>query len=205
MLKIFCVNCGCESLKLICGTCTKKLQETCCLRSHSIFFKDQQIEVHYFWEYDLVLKKLFKAAKYKFQKSLLISLAQIASKKLVYDFGKATVTYIPTTYLRYCFRGFNPSKVIAKTLFRGDLHKILSRTSFTRSQSQKNKKDRFNSVQNLFKIKNPTFKIAEELILVDDICTTGSTLCQAQKTILQNDPEVKIKIVVLAYTPKAMF
>ncbi len=203
MLKKFCINCSLENEDLICKDCLKVLHQTCKLRSHIISFQNQQIEVFYFWEYNKLLRKIILTAKYKFQKSLLITLSKIAQQKIRLELVLMENTYIPTTYLRYCFRGFNPSQLIAKNLFKKNPVKMLRRNFFVESQAKKSKTERLNSVQNLFNLKIQSAGIGEQLILIDDICTTGSTLFQAQETIQKSYPKTKIILLVLAYTPKA--
>jgi ComF family protein len=78
-------------------------------------------------------------------------------------------------------RGFNQSERIAQILLQNSpakaIEPILERIQFTDSQTQFDRKDRFQNVKNAFALSAAAnLMISSNYILVDDVFTTGSTL-----------------------------
>lgn len=99
-------------------------------------------------------------------------------------------------------RGYNQAEIICKGLaetsgvcLRKDL---LKRTSFTESQTRKNKASRWENMQNRFALRMPKEHDLQHLVVVDDVVTTGSTLETCVRILRQRFPEAKISIAVLA-------
>ncbi|MFY4775084.1 ComF family protein [Metabacillus sp. RGM 3146] len=90
---------------------------------------------------------------------------------------------IPLSLERLSERGFNQAELLAKQLSLTIIHP-LTRTS-TEKQSKKTRKERLRS-QQPFQL-TPTVEIHQKnILLVDDIYTTGKTLRQAAKLLLEN-------------------
>lgn len=103
---------------------------------------------------------------------------------------------IPISKKRLKFRGFNQSEIIAEYFtkyFNLKLEKnILLRIKHSKSQSEiKNIEERKSNVLNCFEIKNKKYIQNKNIILIDDIITTGSTIKEAVK-ILKNNKVKKI-------------
>lgn len=74
--------------------------------------------------------------------------------------------------------------------------KLLSRTRHTRPQTDLNRADRLQNVTNAFSCRTDAAPPA--LIILDDVCTTGSTLKAAQTACKQSYPQVPIIKLALA-------
>ncbi len=95
------------------------------------------------------------------------------------------VVPIPLTQKKYKQRGFNQSEVIAKTLskrFNLAYENSLVRISGDISQRGLSKRKRKDNVEGVF-ICPPEKVIGKDIVLVDDVCTTGSTFLSATKAL----------------------
>ncbi len=90
---------------------------------------------------------------------------------------------IPLSSGRYRKRGYNQAEILAKGLskkFGFEIHNCLVRVKETRSQVGLNKKERKDNVHDAFKIINHKSSIINRnIVLVDDVLTTGSTFSEA--------------------------
>jgi competence protein ComFC len=90
---------------------------------------------------------------------------------------------IPLSPERLNERGFNQAVVLAQFLDL-PIYDLLSRTRHEK-QSKKNRKERIQS-EKVFFLKENTVVPRQSILLIDDIYTTGSTLRQAAKVLLQS-------------------
>ncbi|MCF8130022.1 MAG: ComF family protein [Deltaproteobacteria bacterium] len=86
-------------------------------------------------------------------------------------------------------RGFNQSLLLAKQIALGLGGKVdflsLVRTKHTIPQTTLSKKERRKNVQNAFLLKNPESVRERNILLVDDVTTTGNTLNECAKVLTQ--------------------
>ncbi len=96
---------------------------------------------------------------------------------------------IPLHRRKLAKRGFNQSEIIAQILgqkFNWPLiTKVLKRIKFTRSQTDLPKQARWLNVEKAFMVAEPEKIKNKNIILVDDVCTTGATLESAAKILKQ--------------------
>lgn len=99
-------------------------------------------------------------------------------------------------------RGYNQSAWLAsgmaKSLGIGLSTEILIRSEYTATQTKKSRFDRWTNVKDIFTLQGPEQLADQEVILVDDVVTTGSTL-EACVHTLQEIPGVRVHIATLAY------
>jgi ComF family protein len=96
---------------------------------------------------------------------------------------------IPIYKNRFRERGYNQSELLAKpiaTLFGFPVSiKTLVKIKQTKKQgTSKSKEERAQNISGSFAVKNNKHIINKNVILIDDIATTGSTLSEARKTLL---------------------
>lgn len=206
MFKKICITCNLEHINniCVCSKCQHIVENSCNLKNKSIEIQNQNFELYYFWDYEKLTKKIILNAKYKFNKNSLLLLCSIANKSLNQElFDKYTVTFIPTTYLRFCFRGFNTSKTIAEYFYGNKIIKIINRNFFYKNQAKLNRNQRLNINKNLFSFRikaQNTQTDYNNILIIDDVCTTGSTFNTAINTIKSKYPNANIKCLCLAYT-----
>lgn len=100
-------------------------------------------------------------------------------------------------------RGYNQAEWIAKGLslalnIRVNTD-ILHRQVHTSSQTKKNRIQRFENVQEIFKVMGKDEDIADKhILLTDDVITTGSTLEACANALISRFPSVKLSIACLA-------
>lgn len=92
-------------------------------------------------------------------------------------------------------RGFNQCELMSKELshilkipYRSD---IVFKIRKTRHQKELSGEERRNNLKDAFEVKNPQEVSRKNIILIDDVCTTGSTLSEVSR-ILKNSNAEKI-------------
>lgn len=100
---------------------------------------------------------------------------------------EAVIVPIPLHQKRLQSRGYNQAEVLASALsIQSDLPlntQLITRERYTESQVGKTHDERVSNVKGAFQV-SPTLKIPEHVILIDDVMTTGSTLCACAETCL---------------------
>ena len=111
------------------------------------------------------------------------------------------VVPVPLHWKKKQERGFNQSELMAKKICRklslpisiNNLHRVkntLSQTQLSRLQRQKN-------VNNAFKVKNPDIFLEKNVLLVDDVLTTGITASECARN-LKNAGAKEVYLLALA-------
>lgn len=87
-------------------------------------------------------------------------------------------------------RGYNQCELIAKELshISGIPHKfnIVFKIRKTPHQKELSRKERKANLKNAFKVKNPEKISGKNILLIDDVCTTGSTLSEIAGLLKNN-------------------
>lgn len=100
-------------------------------------------------------------------------------------------------------RGYNQSEMIAHGMSKAmgipvD-NKTLVRSTFTETQTKKNRIERWENVKSVFSA-NPVVNLMDQhVLLVDDVLTTGATIEGCAQALLDKNPTVKISVATLAY------
>jgi len=63
------------------------------------------------------------------------------------------------------------------------LQDILVRVKKSASQTELSREERIRNVESLFRVKDPTAIYEKKVLLIDDVCTTGSTLNECSKIL----------------------
>jgi ComF family protein len=94
---------------------------------------------------------------------------------------------VPLHLKRLRERGFNQSLLLAKhiaTGINGELDFLsLTRTKYTLPQTTLSKKERLKNVQNTFFLRTSDAVKKKNILLVDDVATTGNTLNECAKVL----------------------
>lgn len=153
-----------------------------------------------------LVRKAIHAIKYSFIQDLMPIVAELLIKVLDQsrfhqDFSADVIIPIPLHRRKLAQRGFNQAELLAKILGQkyswSINNKILQRTRSTRSQTGLARLKRLANVKNIFSVKAPESIKNKNIILVDDVCTTGATLEEAAK-ILKQHGAAKVWAITLA-------
>lgn len=189
-----CLNCHKGNL-LICEKCLNQLD---------LNEKELDDFVYTIFDYrNPIMKKIVWNLKYKNKKQLSFTIAnylypkileELSELKVLENFNAPLLIPIPLSSKRHRQRGYNQSMLIAKELEKLDKKEnfvlgknILFKIKETEHQAHiKNKQDRLKNLINTFQVKNKELLKNRNIILIDDVVTTGATLREAKKVLKQN-------------------
>jgi competence protein ComFC len=183
-----CVGCGAEN-KIICDECLTKIDYSNGAPRPYIFAASAY--------HDAYVKKTIWLLKYRGVRGAAEPLA-----KLIYErVGEArlpigsraskpnwVIIPIPLSKKRLKERGFNQSELIGKHLsVRMSVRmktNVLYKKFHTESQvSVKDRNERLKNLKGSFGVKNPELIKNTNIILLDDVATTGATISEARKVL----------------------
>ncbi len=102
-------------------------------------------------------------------------------------------------------RGYNQSEIICNGIHTAINTPILTKTvirkRFTETQTKKHRAERWENVDGSFSIVNPQKLEGKNILLIDDVITTGATL-EACSQIILKIPNVQLSIATLATASK---
>jgi ComF family protein len=95
---------------------------------------------------------------------------------------------VPLHPLKKSRRGYNQSECFARGLSQSlgiPVQELLERRRFTETQTNKSRLERLNNVEQVFVMQEGIHASGLRILLVDDILTTGATLCSAAQALLE--------------------
>jgi len=99
-------------------------------------------------------------------------------------------------------RGFNQSLEISRGMSQEVAipiwDKVLLRTSYTTSQTNKHREERWTNVQQTFKLQKGKTLTGKHVLIVDDVFTTGATLDACCQALRKGNPR-ELSVTTLAY------
>lgn len=148
-------------------------------------------------------QKILHAIKYKGKSSLAVELGQQIGQ-FVNEYlevnNNTFLVPVPLHPLKQQMRGFNQSEKLADGISKVTqipvLPKALQRTEFHLSQTQKGKDARWEEIKNDFHANIDEVR-GRDIILVDDVCTSGSTIEACAKALIDKDVRT-ISLMTLA-------
>lgn len=186
-----CHGCGCFGT-LLCGKCRAQLRcytgdfPTCGAAKFTIAFM-----------YAGVLRSAILAVKYARQRRLGVVLGDLLARQS-WQSGDALVVPLPGSPQRVAQRGYDQAVVLAHAVAthrRLALSQQLVRVRHTTAQAKLNRGARHQNVAGAFVWQGTA--PPPQIILVDDICTTGATVAAAITAIHHAGP-CAVHVVVLA-------
>ena len=197
----FC--CGCKTLgPYLCERCYEKLQfyplpiSIDTLRLETVYL-DQLIAAV---EYEPTIGSLLHYLKYKHAREI----GEYCGDLLYFSTFFPMTDFITATPLhpsRRSDRGYNQSEVIAQRLAKYThvpYRIFLRRTKVTASQaSLKEREKRLSNLANIFAFShNPELIINKRILLIDDVCTTGTTLNECARILKKAGAKQVVGLVV---------
>lgn len=212
-----CEICGTDVLgryQFLCSRCQERLPETGFLKYannpvEKLFYGRCRV-LHagalYYFTKDSFLQQILFALKYKEQKEAGFFLGRMIGYALQKTDRFDEVDFLiplPLHPRKENRRGYNQANLIAegiREIWRKPILKeALIRTNFTESQTQRNRIDRWQNMQEVFSVADPDSLKNKHLLLVDDVVTTGASLEACAAAIL-SIPNTRVSIVTAAYT-----
>lgn len=138
-------------------------------------------------EYDETIKGLIHRFKFERAQSAAEILANFMSSCLPYMPKDTLLIPVPTATNRVRTRGYDHTLLIAKAIsVRSQLSYVstLGRLGQSRQVGSK-RRDRIKQLDQSFIVKNPRLVAKADIVLVDDIVTTGGTLEAAARALKQ--------------------
>ena len=108
---------------------------------------------------------------------------------------------VPLTRRRQFERGYNQAEMLARGMAEVaevPVVNLLRRTKNRTSQTNLSGEERRKNAEDLYKASVPDKWRGKHLVLVDDVMTTGSTLANCAKALLDADPSMEVSIFPLA-------
>jgi competence protein ComFC len=131
-------------------------------------------------------------------------LEELSDLILFENFKNPLLIPIPLSKKRFRERGFNQATLICKELIKIDKnqHFVLEEKNLIKNKETKhqakieNRKERLKNLIGTFEIKKPANLKNRNIILIDDVTTTGATLNEAKKILKQNGAKKIIAFTV---------
>ena len=159
-----------------------------------------------FFTKDSLVQTLMTQLKYHHNKKVGILFGQLMGQAIAAEkkFEQIDLLIpIPILPSKINSRGYNQSQVIAMGIQQvwnrpifGD---VLAKKNWSNSQTKKDRKARLQQVPDLFILNHPNRIEGKNILLIDDVLTTGATLEAAIATLMAGSP-ASISIAVAAYT-----
>nr|WP_312291029.1 ComF family protein [Clostridium chromiireducens] len=189
----YCIICRDDDCFGICENCRKDIKRI------KNLYQDKIISYGY---YGGVLKELILKFKYKNNFTAGDILTELLEEYIINNFNykEYIITYIPLSKKSKKVRGFNQCEYMAKRISR-DLSirslEILIKSKETKEQKTLKKEERYENIKNAFNIKRGIKLKGCNIILIDDVITTGATINEAYK-LLKKYQVNDIKLLTLA-------
>ncbi len=202
-----CLGCGAENPPegALCGKCFKGIRRPSLPKKGDVFSAADYG--------DEVAKKAIWALKYRKVRSLAEPLAELIFRRVIKGpllkasrGGTWIIVPVPLSKKRLRERGFNQSELIAEHLsdkINADGGKmsvraaagVLRKIKDTPSQvSIKDKEERLKNLAGSFGVKNPDLIKDKNIIVIDDVTTTGATLKEARAALKESGAKRVIAI-----------
>lgn len=180
-----------------------------CYENLEVLNREVQIDsiyinrIYYSLSYNRFIREMMKNYKYNGKNYLYkpfgeIMLRTIENKKIAEDID--IIIYIPTHKRKEALRGYNQAELLAvyisKNLEKPLLRQNLIKTKCTKEQSHSNKIDRIINLKGSFQIKDPSEIEGKRILLVDDIITTGVTMDECSRVLINNGAKEVIGIAL---------
>ncbi len=149
--------------------------------------------------------EVFKEIKYRDNAELALFMGKLMGYKLLALGWPRGLTFVPIPMSRWkkLRRGYNQAELLARGVSQvmgGNLElKLLTKSSNTVSQTLMGRWERWLNSKGIYTVIEG-MKLAPNLVLVDDIVTTGATI-DSCRMMLQRHYDVKVWVVSLGFTP----
>ena len=117
--------------------------------------------------------------------------------------GDWILTPVPLHPRRFREREFNQAAELART-FRREGHgsgfeivNALRRTRYTRRQANLDRADRLTNLRDAFAVRDPDLVRGRQVLLVDDVLTTGATASECARVLREDGEAAKVVVITV--------
>jgi ComF family protein len=147
------------------------------------------------FETDKTLQQIIHALKYKKQFKLGVFLGELVAEEIkLKDWQIDLIIPVPIHHLKKAERGYNQSDYLAKGLSKSlsipYSARAIKRTKYTESQTKLKMKERALNVSNAFKVRQPKKVSGKNILIVDDVITTGATTQECGKALVNSGAQI---------------
>lgn len=192
--KVLCNKCenSLEIITNVCDICGSILEsENCNICQVNDFYFDKARSIY---KYNDTVQKLIHELKYNDFKII----AKFFGRKVNNYFEKFSpfskidmIVPVPLHRTKKRSRGFNQSELLASAISDQinikHIPKLLKRTKFTDSQTKLSRSERQNNVAEAFKVNSKYDVKGKNILVVDDVFTTGSTVNSISRLLREQD------------------
>ena len=214
-----CTGCGSDLLpedNLLCLHCINNLPHTNFAQHNNnpvekIFWGRLPIiaaHSEFYFEKEFLIQHLIHQLKYKSNTAIGFYLGEIMGKTLLNSNRFNNIDYLiplPLYPAKEHKRGYNQATIICNGISEVMNIPVLNgnviRPKFTETQTHKHRTERWVNVAGSFVIKNADTLKEKNILLVDDVITTGATLEACGSALLQTEG-LKLFIATLAHAAK---
>lgn len=189
-----CSICGKLNTKSLCNKCKVKLKKEFLFKTdnYNEDLNKNFIEHHYFFKYEDLIRSQIISLKFHEKPYIYKTISYFLknNQKSFENLKKYDIIIIvPISKKRKKERGYNQSNLIAKEISRiinvEIARNVLCKIKNTVPQSSLNKKQREENVEGAYKTQNCQKIKNKRILLVDDIYTTGNTINECAKVLIQ--------------------
>ncbi|MCK4698881.1 MAG: ComF family protein, partial [Bacteroidales bacterium] len=159
---------------------------------------------YYFFEKESRFAKIIHQLKYRGVTEIGIEMGKIfgAELKETSRFNEVDLIIpVPLHWKKQKKRGYNQSEFIASGIAESMGKSIDTNTLYkaveTETQTRKSRYERWENVENIFRLRSAEKITGKHILLVDDVITTGATLESCATTLLKEN-NTKVSIATLA-------
>lgn len=161
---------------------------------------------HFFYSRGSELSELMQDLKYRYFPGLARELGRVMARELLpagFFNGIDFVIPVPIHFLKRARRGYNQTEFIATGVSDETGIPVETRLRAVRphrTQTSLTLAERHRNTNGVFRLSSATGYDRRGILLLDDVCTTGSTLIAAAEAILSVAPEARISMLTLGVT-----
>ena len=201
-----CGICGKFNREFLCKKCQKVLEAEAKFQIDQVDNQEYFFENHlYIFKYEGIIRKLILNYKFNEKSFLYKTFVNFLLKnekffKILKSYD--TIIPVPVSSKRMNERGYNQSELIADDIVKQItececITDCLIKNKNIIEQSKLNKEQRQKNIQGVYILKNKEKLINKEILLIDDIYTTGSTANECCKVLQKAKPK-KIDVFTIA-------
>lgn len=177
----------------VCPTCGRPHEGLCedCARRRDTFFEMNRSAVRY----NEKMKDVISLYKFRGQETLAPLLAELLFHAYSAYFASQSfraITYVPLHGQRLRERGFNQAQQLAFLLSlktKLPVISLLERNRLTEKQSKQHRSERLHRLEYAFSLR-PDPPSLENILLIDDVYTTGSTINECARVLAEKGMRV---------------